>query len=209
MHRKIRTKDETASGAVYMILFVIIWYSNLLKGVFGGGVQNIRAVLPFLVAGLLPVYTAWRLIHRAAYYRRLHRQYMQTSPRKGRIVNCQKRYFQETAARGRTRTRAEYILIIEVYDSAAFQPVQIQSEAYAWPVYRVLASPEVDVYTDETGWHHVIDGFHYKERKSDPDIFKESPFDAGPGDDYKWERVMWVIVIAVMICMLLSGLVKR
>lgn len=205
MHRKIWTKDESFSGVASEILFVILWYSTLLKPVIGRGSQGSMSMFPFLIAGLMPLYMAIRKIRQAVYYRGLHKKYMRGMPRKGKIINCQKRYYQERGSKGHISNRADYILVVEVYDNETFLPTQIQSEPYSWPVYKVLAAPEVDVYTDETGWHHIIDGFHYKKKKNEPDIFKENPF-----DESRWEgtgRFGEIIFCIFIIVILISHLI--
>lgn len=200
--RRIRTKRESMPGVPYTILFSLIWYSGLLRSVMNG--QAIGELLLFFIAGLLPLTFTFQQIKRAMYFRKLHKQAMQRTPRKGKIVNCQKSYYQERGRRGRIYTKAEYILIIEIQNEGEYSPVQIQSEPYEWPIYRVLSSPNVDVYTDDTGWHHVIDGFEYKKRRSDPGIFSENPWNMDPTEDRG--TLLRVIVYIVMILMLLLNL---
>lgn len=200
--RKIRTKRESMPGVPYAILFSVIWYSGLLRSVMSG--QAIGGLLLFFIAGLLPLTVAFQQIKGAMHFRNLHKQAMKRTPRKGKIINCQKSYYQERGRRGRIYTKAEYILIIELENEGEYSPLQIQSEPYEWPIYRVLRSPNVDVYTDDTGWHHVIDGFEYKKRKSDPGIFPENPWNMDPTEN--GNTIVRVIVYVIMILILLLNL---
>lgn len=200
--RKIRTRRESMPGVPYAILFSMIWYSGLLRSVMNG--QAIGGLLLFFVAGLLPLTVAFQQIKGAMHFRNLHKQAMKRTPRKGKIINCQKSYYQERGRRGRIYTKAEYILIIELEKEGEYSPLQIQSEPYEWPIYRVLRSSNVDVYTDDTGWHHVIDGFEYKKRKSDPGIFPENPWNMDPAEN--GNTIVRVIVYVIMILILLLNL---
>ncbi len=202
MHRKIRTKQESFSGLPFTLLFVLIWYTSLLKAILERP-ESLSGCLLFLAAGLIPLAVSFQQVRSVLYYRRLHRQYMQRPPKKGRIVSCQRQTCRTGTRRG-TSIHYEYILLVELASDDSFQPVQISSEPYSWPVYRVLASPEVDIYTDETGWHHVLDGFHYKENRNDPGIFPESPYEKAPGLGNS--GIVRFLVIAVMILMLLQVL---
>ena len=63
-----------------------------------------------------------------------------------------------------------YYLEVQVMDPNTGLVRSIISDPYHFPPQRYLASPMVDVYIDESGWHPVIDGFQLKQRRSDPDI---------------------------------------
>ena len=56
MKRKIRPAEEEMGNVVFLILFVILWYSSLIGSLLTGGIHT--TALLFFVAGLLPVYTA-------------------------------------------------------------------------------------------------------------------------------------------------------
>ncbi len=201
MRRKIWTKQESFTGVGMELLFVLIWYGAIGRSLASSpGQLGLLAI--FLVAGLLPLVNACSRIRRACYYRRLHRQYMQRPPKRGRIVSCERRDSLVRGSKGRYHTQHEYILVVELLNDGAFEPVQVRSEPYTWPVYRVLGSPEVDVYTDETGWHYILDGFRYKEHRSDPGILRESSYDRVPGEGGGY--LLRIIAAAVMIFMLLQ-----
>ena len=68
MKRKIRPAEEEMGNVVFLILFVILWYSSLIGSFLTGGTHT--AALLFFVAGLLPVYTAVTMIRKALFYRR-------------------------------------------------------------------------------------------------------------------------------------------
>ncbi len=206
LKRRIHTKKESFGNIGFMLLFVVLWYSALFRSFRGiDGNMPVTVVL-FAVAGLLPLLTAVRSIKNALYYRRLHRQCMAGIPRRGRIVGCSRQMCQSRGSRGRIHTYYEYFLDIEVYDPQTLAVSRIQSEAYAWPVYRVLASPEVEVYTDESGWHYVIDGFQYKKSGREPDILVESAFDREPGEGIG--RMIQIVALAVIVLMIFQLLVR-
>jgi hypothetical protein len=189
-HRKIRTKQESFSNVPWTILFCALWYTSLLKGAQQSGLSN--GIVIGLVAGLLPV---WHVVSRTGsvlHYRRLHKQLMETPPTPGRIIGCEKRSWRERSGR-HSYLVTEYVLTI----SSQFG--QFRTEPYDYPVYRLLSSPEVDVYTDESGWHHVIDGFHYKEHRNDPSPFTETLFSDSPWQE-AWSRLsqpLALLLIAV------------
>lgn len=200
LHRKIRTKKESMESIPFLIIFVIIWYTVTLRPVIKTGFSSVGTSSIFLLAGLLPLGIVVQTIRRVCYYRRLHRQYMNQRPRKGKIVSCVRGSYRERSSKGSSRIVYEYFLKIEVYDPDTMLTTEIQSEAYSWPVYRALSSPDVEVYTDETGWHHVIDGFQYKTSKNDPDIFIESSFDKEPGQNMQMLfRVIFFVIFVIVI----------
>ena len=80
----------------------------------------------------------------------------------------------------------------------------ITSQGYRKPIHRYLASAQVRVYTDRSGWKHYLEDFQYKRRMSDPGIFDDRPMEfeetrAGNG------RVIQVLFIAVFILIVLSS----
>ena len=105
-------------------------------------------------------------------------------------------------AKGRTYDEYEYTLIIEVYDDMSYAPIQIRSDVYSWTVYEVLASPEVDVYPDDSGWHYTIDGFQYKEHRSDAGIFQENAWEKGL--ERNFSRIIKFLGNIVLVCILIS-----
>lgn len=159
-------------------------------------------MLVFAVAGLMPAVIAIRNIEKAIYYRKLHRQAMNRPPKKGRIISYERQMQRKMNAKGRTYDEYEYTLIIEVYDDMSYAPIQIRSDVYSWPVYEVLASPEVDVYPDDSGWHYTIDGFQYKEHRSDAGIFQENAWEKGL--ERNFSRIIKFLGNIVLVCILIS-----
>jgi hypothetical protein len=205
MHRKIYTKQESFQGASLEFLFAAIWYALLLPNFFHGAQISFAYLIP-LLAGLLPLAAAVQKIRSGLYYRRIHQRCRQTSPQRGTIIDCQRQSYQEQGTRGRVRTSYEYILIVEICDPATLQPVRIQSEPYAWPVYRVLASPDVDVYTDESGWHYFIDGFCYKKNRHEPDIFPGHPLSQAPaGNGSRFSQILTILILVLILLQALSA----
>ena len=127
---------------------------------------------------------------------------MNRPPKKGRIISYERQTQRKMNAKGRTYDEYEYTLIIEVYDDMSYAPIQIRSDVYSWPVYEVLASPEVDVYPDDSGWHYTIDGFQYKEHRSDAGIFQENAWEKGL--ERNFSRIIKFLGNIVLVCILIS-----
>lgn len=199
--RKIRTKQESTNGAETLILFCGVWFSNIIQQILRSGTLGV-SMLVFAVAGLMPAVIAIRNIEKAIYYRKLHRQAMNRPPKKGRIISYERQTQRKMNAKGRTYDEYEYTLIIEVYDDMSYAPIQIRSDVYSWPVYEVLASPEVDVYPDDSGWHYTIDGFQYKEHRSDAGIFQENAWEKGL--ERNFSRIIKFLGNIVLVCILIS-----
>lgn len=204
--RKIRTKQESMDGAATLILFCGVWYSSIFQDILCSESLG-PSMLLFAAAGIMPAVIAVQKIQKAFYYRKLHRQAMNRSPEKGRIISYERQMQRKVTAKGRVHEEYEYRLVIEVYDNISYAPRQILSEPYSWPVYEVLGSPEVDVYTDDSGWHYVIDGFRYKNHRSDDGIFQQSAWEKGP--EKKFSRVIIIVENIVLICMLIYIWVRK
>lgn len=169
MRRKIRTANETMDGVIVLLFFTWVWYTILIKNIILGGFQT--SLLIFLIAGVLIPAQAVKKIQKALYYRKLHEQCVREQcPSQGRIVNIVREYSDEYDSRNRRRRMTYYYLIIEVTDPDTGTVQTIKSEPYRCPLHKYLASPYVQVYTDQTGWKHVVDGFQLKANRNEPDI---------------------------------------
>lgn len=93
-----------------------------------------------------------------------------------------------------------YYLVVEFYPQGSETPVTIRSDAYTWPVYQALSSPEVDVYKSDTESGYTLDGFQYKTDKNQPDILPESVWKALPAPDV--DSGVWLIVALFALAML-------
>lgn len=204
--RKIRTKRESMDGAVTMLLFCAVWFSNIIQDILQSGTPR-ATILLFAVAGIMPGVIAIQKMQKAFYYRKLHRQAMNRMPEKGRIISYERQIQKRMNSKGRGYDEYEYILIIEIYDNISYAPKQIRSEAYSWPVYELLASPEVDVYTDDSGWHYTIDGFQYKKHRNDEGIFKQSAWEKGP--ERNFSGITNILANIILFCALLSIWIGR
>ena len=115
----------------------------------------------------------WQTVE-AMQWRKKHQMCMETqTPQKGWIVDCDCEEIIHRTSRG-SYTEYRYYLIVEIYPQGLSTPVDIRSDAYAWPVYQALSSPEVDVYYSDTEAGYTLDGFQYKNDYSEPDILPES-----------------------------------
>lgn len=209
MRRKIYTVDEEMNGTAFQLLFMLIWYLGIFRMILGSGFTP--GFLIFLLGGLMIPYQVFRRIQKALYHRKLHAQIMQESaPQQGRIVNVTREYYLDENSSSRNRRQITYYyLMIEVVDAYTGVMQTIKSDPYRLPVYRYLASPLVQVYTDRSGWKHVIDGFQLKRSKNEPNIPLENP-NLYMKDFQQAPMFMRVINTAILILMLMMilGVIK-
>lgn len=157
-------------GAGFALLFAAVWYASLIRAAM---TAKPDAIFIFLIAGIFPLYTGMNIIRKALYYRKLHESYKKNPPNRGRIAGVVKEI--RPSENGNRRShRSCYYLLIDVEYQEGFHPVRIKSDAYGFPVHEYLSSPYVEVYDDESGWHHTVDGFQLKKRKKDPGIRLEN-----------------------------------
>ena len=203
MKQKIRPAEEEIGNVAFIFLFVILWYSALLGSVMSGGAGI--TVMLFFVAGLLPVYSAVTMIRRALFYRKQRADaiaYGQSQP--GRIHRVVRQDVPYYSGKNRTlRYHRYYYLKVDITDPVTGVTNTIQSQGYRKPIHRYLASEQVRVYTDRSGWKYYLEDFRFKERMSDPGIFDDRPLEfeetmAGNG------RVVQIIFVIVFILMILS-----
>ena len=203
MKQKIRPAEEEIGNVAFIFLFVILWYSALLGSVMSGGAGI--TVMLFFVAGLLPVYSAVTMIRRALFYRKQRADaiaYGQSQP--GRIQGVVRQDVPYYSGKNRTlRYHRYYYLKVDITDPVTGVTNTIQSQGYRKPIHRYLASEQVRVYTDRSGWKYYLEDFRFKERMSDPGIFDDRPLEfeettAGNG------RVVQIICVIVFILMILS-----
>ena len=203
MKQKIRPAEEEIGNVAFIFLFVILWYSALLGSVMSGRAGI--TVMLFFVAGLLPVYSAVTMIRRALFYRKQRADaiaYGQSQP--GRIQGVVRQDVPYYSGKNRTlRYHRYYYLKVDITDPVTVVTNTIQSQGYRKPIHRYLASEQVRVYTDRSGWKYYLEDFRFKERMSDPGIFDDRPLEfeetmAGNG------RVVQIIFVIVFILMILS-----
>lgn len=204
MRRKIRPAEEEMGSAVFLVLFVILWYSSLLGSLAATGIHT--AMLLFLVAGLFPVYSVVTVIRKALFYRRQRADaiaYGSSQP--GRIRGVVRQDVPYRSGKHNTlRYHRYYHLQVDITDPVTGVVSSIESQGYRKPIHRYLASDQVRVYTDRSGWKHYLEEFRYKERMSDPGIFDDRPMEfeetaAGSG------RVMQILFVIVFILMVLTS----
>lgn len=84
----------------------------------------------------------------------------------------------------------------------------ITSQGYRKPIHRYLASNQVRIYTDRSGWKHYLEDFQYKERMKDPGIFDDRPMEfeettAGSG------HVVQILFVVIFILMALTSIFQN
>ena len=204
MKRKIRPAEEEMGNVAFLILFAILWYACLVASIVNGGTRI--TVLLFFVAGLFPVYSAVTMIRKALVYRRQRADAIAYgSSQSGKIRGVMRQDIPYRSGEHNTlRYHRYYYLQVDITDPVTGAVSTIQSQGYRKPIHRYLASAQVRVYTDRSGWKHYLEDFQYKRRMSDPGIFDDRPMEfeetrAGNG------RVIQVLFIAVFILIVLSS----
>ena len=204
MKRKIRPAEEEMGNVAFLILFAILWYACLVASIVNGGTRI--TVLLFFVAGLFPVYSAVTMIRKALFYRRQRADAIAYgSSQSGKIRGVMRQDIPYRSGEHNTlRYHRYYYLQVDITDPVTGAVSTIQSQGYRKPIHRYLASAQVRVYTDRSGWKHYLEDFQYKRRMSDPGIFYDRPMEfeetrAGNG------RVIQVLFIAVFILIVLSS----
>ena len=204
MKRKIRPAEEEMGNVAFLILFAILWYACLVAALVTGGTRI--TVLLFVVAGLFPVYTAVTMIRKALFYRRQRADAIAYgSSQLGKIRGVMRQDIPYRSGEHNTlRYHRYYYLQVDITDPVTGAVSTIQSQGYRKPIHRYLASAQVRVYTDRSGWKHYLEDFKYKERMRDPGIFDDRPMEfeetrAGSG------RAVQILFIAVFILIVLSS----
>lgn len=204
MKRKIRPAEEEMGNLVFLILFVILWYSSLLGSLAFNGIHI--TVLLFLAAGLFPVYSAVTVIRKALFYRRQRADAIAFgSSQQGRIRGVVREDVPYRSGKHNIiRYHRYYHLQVDIIDPVTGVVSSIESQGYSKPIHRYLASDQVRVYTDRSGWKHYLADFQFKERMSDPGIFDDRPLEfeetaAGSG------RVIQILFVIVFILIILTS----
>ncbi len=171
MRKNIRPADEEIGNFIPLILFSILWYGIVLGSIAETGFSMFMLV--FLVGGMLPLFTMVNSVRRALFYRKQRADAIAFgNVSSGRITGVTRQDVPYTVGEhNRIRYQRYYFLQVEVTDPVTGVSHQLESQGYRKPVHRYLSSDCVKVYTDQSGWKHYIEGFQWKEHKSDPDIF--------------------------------------
>lgn len=169
MSRKIYTKKESLNNTWKIIGMAIFTTLILVIGNFSW--KNGIIYLTYLIMLGLGI---WQTTD-ALKWRKRHQTCVETQmPQKGWIVGCVSETIYHYRGRGRRYIEYVYYLDVETYLPGLTELVTIRSDAYTWPVYQALSSPEVDVYYSDTEGGYTLDGFQYKIDRSEPDILPES-----------------------------------
>ena len=209
MRKKFRPADEEIGPILPLLLFPVLWYSALFRGIAGSGFQVM--LVPFLVAGLLPVYSAVNEIRRAMFYRKQRADAIAWGHSEiGRIRGVTRQDVPYYSGKNRTlRYRRTYCLQVDIMDPSTGVVHTIESGGYRKPVHRYLASDRVRVYTDRTGWKYYLEEFQLKKHKKDPGIFDQqmpAEFEEMSFGGGRLIQIIFIIVIVGMIwSMIFSG----
>ncbi|MCD7808069.1 MAG: hypothetical protein LUH02_01905 [Erysipelotrichaceae bacterium] len=169
MHKYIRPANEEFNGITYLILFSILWYVSIVRNILANGFDS--SLILFIIFGLIPVVAAIDIIRRALYYRKKRQEAINYNDKcKGVITKITKDYEAYHNSDQHIRYHKYYYLHVNMYLSNG-TVYSIKSEAYRKPIYKYLASNQVSVYTDSSGWHYYLEDFVYKQDKHEPDAF--------------------------------------
>lgn len=201
MKRNIRPAEEEIGSVVPTLLFCVLWYSALAGMILRNSFQP--ALLLFLVAGILPLYQAVNNIRRAFFYRKQRRQAIEYGNAAcGRITDVMRQDvpYYTSGKHSRLRYRRFYYLDVEITDPSTGAVTVIRSQGYRKPIHRYLSSPQVRVYTDQSGWKHYLGDFQWKAHRSDPDIFSyPREFEEVHIGSERIGQILFVIILLLMI----------
>lgn len=201
MKRMIRPAEEEFGGIIPVILFSILWYCTIGGIIIQGGFQ--LPLLIFLIAGILPVFQSINNIRRALFYRRQRADAIALgNAAYGTItgVTRQDVPYYTSGEHRRLRYRRYYYLTVQMTDSMTGMSSEIRSQGYLKPIHRYLSSPQVKIYTDQSGWKHYLEDFQWKQHRSDPDIFSyPREFEEVHIGTERFGQIIFVIILILMI----------
>lgn len=171
MRKKIRPAEEEIGNVLPLLLFSLVWYAAILGNLASSGFHSFMVL--FLVAGILPLYTAANSVRRALFYRRQRADAIALGrAQNGKITGVTRQVVPYRVGRHQTlQYQRTYLLQVEVYDPDTGIPHTVESRGYRKPIHRYLASDRVKVYSDRSGWKYYLEDFQWKEHRSDPGIF--------------------------------------
>ena len=195
MKRKIRPASEELGIQFELILVSLLWYGTLVTQIIERGFQ--MSIVIFLMAGLIPIVSMVEGTKRALFYRRERANALSLGRvQTGNITGVSRKNVPIETKKGRQRYKAYYFLTVEIVNPQNGAVSQFLSDAYAKPIHKYLSGTRVSVYTDQSGWHHFLEDFQWKERKSDPDIFNTPR-------EYASSNMMTMIVRIMLLLMTL------
>lgn len=201
MKRVIRPAEEEIGNVIPNILFSILWYCSIGGIILRGGFQLM--LLIFLIAGILPVYQAVNSIRRALFYRKERaRAIALGNVAYGTItgVTRQDVPYYTSGEHRHLRYQRYYYLSIQMTNPLTGISSEIQSQGYRKPIHRYLSSPQVKIYTDQSGWKHYLEDFQWKQHRNDPDIFNyPREFEDVHIGSERFGQIIFVIILILMI----------
>ncbi len=207
MRRVIRPAEEEMGNVIPVFLFTFLWFGSILGSMAVSGFHMTLCL--FLAAGLLPLYTAVNGIRRALFYRRQRREAVALGDVKyGRICGVIRKDMPYYSGKHNVlRYRRYYHLQVEITDPVTGAVSTVESQGYRRQIHRYLASDQVSVYTDRSGWKYFLEDFRWKEHKSDPGVFDDRPMDfeettAGSNN------IVQILFIVIFILIILSSFLE-
>lgn len=197
MKRKLRPVEEEVENFMPMILFEIVWYVSLIRQLI---LTRNMSVMFFLVVGLMPAYTLYMNIQSAIFYRQKRKEAIAYHDVcHGRIVGVTQE-IETRPTKRRYATIKRYCLTVELISPVTGAAYEIKSEPYRLPLHHYISSPNVLVYTSQSGWKYYIEDIQLKENKNDPDIFEyREEFDE---DNKRQTFHKWIYMILLILFLL-------
>lgn len=209
MKKRIRPADEEFGNIWFSILFCLLWYGLLISNLIHSTMNGFGII--FLIAGLLPIYSVVTSIRRALFYRKQRAEAIALGNASyGRITGITRQDIPYTYSGKHGRRigyRRMYVLQVELLNPSTGIAYTVESQGYRRPIHLLLASDQVKVYTDKTGWKYYLEEFQLKEHRNDPGIF---------GPPREFEETQWgngtilrIIMIAVILLTFLRTLLGQ
>ncbi|MCD8354965.1 MAG: hypothetical protein LUE11_00105 [Clostridia bacterium] len=198
MKRMIRPADEEFGNAIPLAAFIVLWYAAIIRQMT---LFFTPTLIIFAVGGLLPLHALFQSIHRALFYRKKRKQVIAYGrAMRGKITGVAQKMVPYSGKNGRLRFKKYYYLQVDIWNPMTGANTTVESQAYRKPIHCYLSSPDVLVYTDNSGLQHYLEDFKWKTDKREPDIFSyPETFD----DRYPDIPVFQIVFVLIAILMLL------
>lgn len=201
--RQYYTADETPPSAVITFFFTILWYGTLI-------ISIVRSTVPasslsvMLIAGLLPILTLSKQISIAIQEYKKRRKYMREGQKNsGEIIAVKTVPHVFRSSRHIDRITYRYVYTVRFTDISGFD---FDTQEYARPIHKNLATPYVTIYSDLSNRRHFIADFQVKNRSGDPGPFSYQEDAASDFWSVNSKTIYTLIYIAVVVMILLRVL---
>lgn len=203
--RKIRPDEEAFSDIWMTLAFLLVWYGTLIFGAIRAEIEWAEA-FPFLIVGILPLYSVYSRIYSALFFRKKRSEAIALGRCcKGTIQSISIEKMPYDLHRGHIHYRTMYYLIISKEENDSGLYTKIKSSAYRFPVPYYLESPEVTLYSDSSGWKWYVEDLKCGRRKKGQCILETEGCKEG---SYAGQQLFRTVVIIGLLYTFMSMIFK-